>query len=89
MFAVLFEVHPGPDQWEAYLGNAKMLRPELEQIDGFVDNIRYRSLPVTDGCSHCRAGETRRRSSAGGLEPDITRSRRRDKRRSSWTTASG
>ena len=44
MFAVLFEVHPGPDQWEAYLGNARMLRPELEQIDGFIDNIRYRSL---------------------------------------------
>ena len=44
MFSVLFEVHPGGDQWEAYLGYAKMLRPELEQIDGFVDNIRYRSL---------------------------------------------
>jgi heme-degrading monooxygenase HmoA len=44
MFAVLFEVRPSSDQWEAYLGNAKMLRPELEQIDGFVDNIRYRSL---------------------------------------------
>jgi heme-degrading monooxygenase HmoA len=44
MFAVLFEVHPKPDQWDAYLGYAKMLRPELERIDGFVDNIRYRSL---------------------------------------------
>ena len=44
MFSVLFEVHPKPEQWDAYLGNAKMLRPELEQIDGFVDNIRYRSL---------------------------------------------
>ena len=44
MFAVLFEVHPAADQWDAYLGNAKLLRPELEQIDGFVDNIRYRSL---------------------------------------------
>jgi heme-degrading monooxygenase HmoA len=44
MFSVLFEVHPGGDQWDAYLGYAKMLRPELEQIDGFVDNIRYRSL---------------------------------------------
>src|SRR6201994_1125277 len=38
------EVHPKPDQWEAYLANAKMLRPELERIDGFVDNIRYKSL---------------------------------------------
>jgi heme-degrading monooxygenase HmoA len=44
MFSVIFEVHPKPDQWDAYLGYAKMLRPELEQIDGFVDNIRYRSL---------------------------------------------
>lgn len=44
MFSVIFEVHPKPDQWDAYLGYAKMLRPELELIDGFVDNIRYRSL---------------------------------------------
>jgi heme-degrading monooxygenase HmoA len=44
VFAVLFEVHPHTEQWDAYLGYAKMLRPELEDIDGFVDNIRYRSL---------------------------------------------
>ena len=44
MFCVLFEVHPKPDQWEAYLGHARMLRPELERVEGFVDNIRYRSL---------------------------------------------
>src|SRR3984957_2651776 len=44
MFSVLFEVHPNPDHWDAYLANAKMLRPELEQVDGFVDNIRYKSL---------------------------------------------
>src|ERR1700754_2188358 len=44
MFSVLFEVHPKSDKWDAYLGYAKMLRPELEQIDGFVDNVRYRSL---------------------------------------------
>jgi heme-degrading monooxygenase HmoA len=44
MFAVIFEVHPKPDQWDAYLGLGKMLRPELEQINGFIDNIRYRSL---------------------------------------------
>jgi heme-degrading monooxygenase HmoA len=44
MFSVIFEVHPRSDQWDAYLGYAKMLRPELQQIDGFVDNIRYRSL---------------------------------------------
>jgi heme-degrading monooxygenase HmoA len=44
MFSVIFEVHPRPEQWDAYLGNAMMLRPELEQIDGFIDNIRYKSL---------------------------------------------
>jgi heme-degrading monooxygenase HmoA len=44
MFSVIFEVHPKPEQWDGYLGNAKMLRPELEQVDGFVDNVRYKSL---------------------------------------------
>ena len=44
MFAVIFEVHPKPEQWDAYLGHAKTLKPELEKIEGFVDNIRYRSL---------------------------------------------
>ena len=34
MFSVLFEVHPKAEQWDAYLGNAKMLRPELEQVEG-------------------------------------------------------
>ena len=44
MFAVIFEVNPKPEQWEAYLGYAKLLRPELEQIDGFIDNERFSSL---------------------------------------------
>src|SRR5262249_20178933 len=44
MLSVLFEVHPKPDQWDTYLGYAKMLKPELERVEGFVDNIRYRSL---------------------------------------------
>ncbi|HEX7688354.1 MAG TPA: antibiotic biosynthesis monooxygenase, partial [Burkholderiaceae bacterium] len=44
MFAVVFEVRPDPRQGDAYLGYAKLLRPELEQVDGFVDNVRYRSL---------------------------------------------
>jgi heme-degrading monooxygenase HmoA len=44
VFAVLFEVRPYTEQWDAYLGYAKMLRPDLEAIYGFVDNIRYRSL---------------------------------------------
>lgn len=44
MFSVIFEVQPRPEKWDAYLDQAKLLRPELEQMDGFVDNIRYRSL---------------------------------------------
>ena len=44
MFTVLFEVQPREPQWNAYFGYAKMLRPDLEAIDGFIDNIRYRSL---------------------------------------------
>jgi len=44
MFSVIFEVHPKAERWDDYLANARLLRPELERIDGFVDNIRYRSL---------------------------------------------
>src|SRR6516162_9369408 len=44
MFSVLFEVQPKADKWDEYLENAKMLRPELERIDGFVENVRYKSM---------------------------------------------
>lgn len=43
MFTVLFEVQPRSDRWDAYFDHAAMLRPELIQIDGFIDNIRYAS----------------------------------------------
>ena len=48
MFAVVFEVQPKPDRWDQYLGLAKQLRPELERIDGFIENERYKSRR-TDG----------------------------------------
>lgn len=48
MFSVLFEVNPHAAQWDGYLEYAKLLKPELEQVEGFVDNIRYRSL-IRDG----------------------------------------
>src|SRR5438309_2691001 len=44
MFSVIFEVLPNKENWDDYLDNAKMLRSKLEQEEGFVDNIRYRSL---------------------------------------------
>jgi len=44
MFAVMFEVNPKAEEWNTYLGYARSLRPELEQIDGFIDNDRFSSL---------------------------------------------
>src|SRR6201986_1532212 len=44
MFCVLFEVQPKKTHWDAYLNYAKSLRPSLEKVEGFIDNIRYRSL---------------------------------------------
>jgi heme-degrading monooxygenase HmoA len=44
MFAVIFEVQPKPEKWDQYLELAKQLRPELEQIAGFIDNERYKSM---------------------------------------------
>src|ERR1700691_3515626 len=43
MFVVLFEVQPKREQWDRYLELAAMLRPELVQIHGFIDNERYAS----------------------------------------------
>ncbi|HTA96549.1 MAG TPA: antibiotic biosynthesis monooxygenase [Solirubrobacteraceae bacterium] len=43
MFVVLFEVQPKREQWDRYLELASMLRPELIQIRGFIDNERYSS----------------------------------------------
>lgn len=43
MFAVIFEVNPRPEAWDAYLGHAATLRPELVAIEGFIANERYAS----------------------------------------------
>jgi heme-degrading monooxygenase HmoA len=44
MFAVIFEVQPKTERWNDYLDLAGVLRPELEKIDGFIDNERFTSL---------------------------------------------
>lgn len=46
MFMVLFEVHPKTEEIDTYLSLGKLLRPELAQIDGFIDNERFQSLSV-------------------------------------------
>lgn len=43
MFAVIFEVVPKPERWDDYLALAKFLKPEIEKIDGFIDNERFMS----------------------------------------------
>ena len=43
MFAVIFEVIPKQSRWEDYLSYAKALKPELEKIEGFLDNERFES----------------------------------------------
>jgi heme-degrading monooxygenase HmoA len=40
----MLEVNPKSDQFNTYFGMAKMLKPELEKIDGFLENARYTSL---------------------------------------------
>lgn len=44
MLSVIYEVRPQTGQWDGWLANARVLRPELEQLPGFIDNILYRSL---------------------------------------------
>jgi len=43
MFAVIFEVHPKPERYKDYLDLAKMLKPHLEQIDGYLSIDRFKS----------------------------------------------
>ena len=46
MFVVIFEVTPKQERWDEYLGLAGLLRPEIEKIDGFIDNERFASQRV-------------------------------------------
>ena len=44
MIAVIFEVEPHPGHKQQYLDIAASLRPQLEQIDGFIAIERFQSL---------------------------------------------
>ena len=44
MMAVIFEAIPREGKWEEYIRIAAKLRPELDQIDGFISVERYQSL---------------------------------------------
>ena len=44
MFCGMLEVHPRSEQLNTYFSMAKMLKPELDKIEGFIENARYNSL---------------------------------------------
>jgi heme-degrading monooxygenase HmoA len=44
MIAVIFEVEPAADGFDAYLAHAARLRPLLEQMDGFISVERFQSI---------------------------------------------
>ncbi len=44
MIAVIFEVMPVPERKQEYLDLAAGLRPQLEQVDGFISIERFASL---------------------------------------------
>ncbi len=48
MIAVIFEVWPAAGKTDAYLDIAAKLRPEVEQIQGFISVERFRSLTDPD-----------------------------------------
>jgi heme-degrading monooxygenase HmoA len=43
MHAVVFQFRPHPDQHGTYFAHVARLRPELQRIDGFLDNERFAS----------------------------------------------
>jgi heme-degrading monooxygenase HmoA len=44
MFIVMFEVHPKAEKSDVYNSRVALLKTELAQIDGFIDQRLYRSL---------------------------------------------
>ena len=44
MIAVIFEAIPTEGKWEEYINIAANLRPDLEEIDGFVSIERFQSI---------------------------------------------
>jgi len=44
MIAVIFEAIPAEGKWDAYLDLAGRLRPELDNIEGFISIERFQSI---------------------------------------------
>lgn len=69
-FAVIFEARSRPE----YPDLARLLRPELERIDGFIDNERCASQRAQGRILY------RRRDDSGGAERDALGQDRQDHR---------
>ena len=62
MIAVIFEVWPADGRKQTYLDIAAKLKPELEQIDGFISaSSASRAWPTRPSSCRCPSGATRRR----------------------------
>lgn len=48
MIAVIFEVYPAAGKKDAYLDIAAALKPQLEDVDGFISVERFQSLSDPD-----------------------------------------
>jgi len=63
LVCLISEAHPLAERWDAYLGHATVLRPELEWIDDFVDDAGSHSLhayAATTGVWSVPSRQTRR-----------------------------
>ena len=66
MFAVIFEVVPKQELWNEYLDLAKLLKPELEKIDGFLRAVQRSRLGLGESEMQ-QADANRRRVAAQGI----------------------
>jgi heme-degrading monooxygenase HmoA len=55
MLSAIFEARPSAGRWNSYLDQVRLLRPELEQMPGFIGISLYRSL-ARDGWMLSLAG---------------------------------
>jgi heme-degrading monooxygenase HmoA len=86
MFAVIFIVQPKKDHFDDYLSLAKSLKPDLERVDGFIDNERFGSKRTEGRVLSLSTWRDEKAVIAGGPSASITRSKKRGGSRSSRIT---
>lgn len=86
MIAVLFEADAVPKHQARYLQLASELRPELDNVKGFISIERFQSLSTQGKSSHFPGGKTKRQYSNGKKTCVIRRRKKRDRKQSFPTT---